>query len=392
MNILTHREHVRLRPNMYFGGKDLVALHLLILVLIENTIDQFKFGQASQLCVTLMDENYVLIADDGPGIPVDEDEETGKSILELIASKGGGRHYDPKTGNFQGGMRGAGIAAVNAVCSSMKITVKRDGFVWEQHYIQGIPQSALEKIRPLAAGEGTGTTILFQPDLEIFEQHYFDYGKLMSDLRQPAYLFGGLKVVLEDQRADSLTAPRTFHYPEGLRDYVRHLNRNYDPIHEILYADKIIEIDSKGGSIAIRVALQYIQQSHSLVIGFDEGREINESGSHLMGLVEGLINLARQDSFGPKPLKDYWLDTNAQISDVTDGLTAVISIHHPQFSLHFQDSFYRDLSDPHARSAVRNVVSELLAQTLQTHPHIIEKILARIRENKIRRDQRRSLL
>lgn len=363
MNILTHREHVRLRPNMYFGGTGLIALHELISVLVENSTNQFKDGQATQLSITLLDENHVLIVDDGPGMN-----------LDLVVSRE---------------MRGHGSAAVNAVCSSMKITVKRDGFVWEQHYKQGIPQSALEKIRPLAADEGTGTTILFQPDFEIFEQRSFDYSKLMSDLRQPAYLFGGLQITLEDQRTDSLAAPQTFLYGEGLRDYVRHLNRAYDPVHEVLYADEIIEVDQKGGVIAIQVALQYIQQSHTLVIGFDEGHEINESGSHLMGLIDGLLNLARQEPFGPKPLKDYWLDTNAQMSDVTDGLTAIISIQHPHFSLHFQDSFYRDLSDPHARGAVRNVVAELLAQTA---PEIIEKIRARIRENKNRRDQRRSLV
>src|SRR5258708_40134545 len=222
-------EMIRVRPGIFIGGNDLSAIHYLLYQVIENSINQAESGQCSKLWVTLQPANAVMIKDDGPGIPVELYENSGRSILELIFTKELGR-FDPQRSKFYPTMFGVGLPAVNALSEALRVEVARDGFLWQHNFEIGKAQGSLRQIRPLSSDEGTGTTITFTPDFTIFKRNEFSYSILDERLQDLAFLTPNLTITLRDERSDE-PIESIFSYPEGLVAYVDYLRGEKLPVH-----------------------------------------------------------------------------------------------------------------------------------------------------------------
>jgi DNA gyrase subunit B len=386
---LSPREHIRRRPGMYFGGNDLRAMHRLIDELVINAINQYMKGNLSQVEVILHEDSKVTVADDGLGIPVVEYKDTGKTIFEMIASEVGGESYFEEY-EFRGGLFAVGLAAVNAASSSCDIYVKRDGFLWHLAYAQGIKQTGLTKVRPLRDDETTGTTVTFAPDFEVFDKNTFQYDRLAEHLRKLAYLVRDLRISLVDERKTQQKSAH-FHFPEGLAAYVTHLNRDDTPIHDILHSVQEIDLSGEltGQQMKVEVAIQYIEQPQTIVLGFVNLYEPTGGGVHTRALLDAIERALNNFAYETGALLPDYYNVFNRFSeyDITNALTAVIHIWHPEPQ--FKGSTKYKLINPDIYKGVERVVYQMLKTTLEQDEATMHSILDRLLESKAIRDKRR---
>ncbi|HEX2622295.1 MAG TPA: ATP-binding protein, partial [Phototrophicaceae bacterium] len=228
---ISPRDHIRRRPGMYFGGIDQRALHQTVKELVDNAIDEAISGSCNRIQVTLDDNYQITINDNGRGIPVETYQDTGQSVLELMLTKLNVRDFIRENKHPSASLFGAGIAAVNAVSTTLIVYVRQDGFLWQQSYQAGIKQTEVEQIRPLSEGETTGTLITFQPDFTIFQRNEFDYETLHHYLHELVFLVNGLTIILEDRRSSHPYRRAVFSYPDGILDFVKFLNHDRMYLH-----------------------------------------------------------------------------------------------------------------------------------------------------------------
>src|SRR3989344_130939 len=242
--VLEGLDPVRKRPGMYIGSTDLDGLHHLVWEIVDNSLDEAIVGYAKNITVTLLSNNKVCVQDDGRGIPVDTHPQTKKSALEtVLTTLHAGAKFGGKAYQVSGGLHGVGASVVNALSTSMKATVCREGMRYEQEYERG---KATTKLKKVCACRERGTTIEFDPDPTIFPIIKFEEKRIMSHLRQQAYLTSGVRITLEDQREKTSNA-YTFYFEGGLASYVRYLMRGRKPHHEnIFYAKGEKEETFKG--------------------------------------------------------------------------------------------------------------------------------------------------
>ena len=383
---LSGREHVRKRPGMYVGGTDEHALHHLIYEVVDNSVDEALANRASYVEVVLHEDGYASIRDDGAGIPVDKHEKTGLSALELVMTQiGAGGKFDNKAYSVSGGLHGVGVSAVNALSKHLIAEVRRDGHLWKQEYEQGIPKGPVEKIRKLNKDEYTGTTIRFIPDDEIMQVTEFKYKILVNRLREIAFLVSGLTIQIRDERVHPFPAETTFYFEGGLKSFVRYLNRNRVALNSVVYANQDINFkDNKGNpySVGIEVAMQYTDASTTTEIAFANTINTPDGGSHQTGmrgaLTRTINNYARQVNF----LKEK--DANFSSNDTLEGLTAVISIKHPDPQ--FESQTKVKLMNPEVNGAVSSAFSEALAEFLETNAKESRRIMEKCQLSKRARD------
>lgn len=354
--VLEGLEPVRKRPGMYIGSTGTDGLHHLIWEVVDNAIDEAMAGYASDIEVYLLEGNKVRVVDDGRGIPVEHHKQTGKSALETVMTtlhaggKFGGESY-----KIAGGLHGVGVSVVNALSKWLQAEICRAGVLWSQEYERGVPKTKLKK---LGHCKRTGTTITFEPDDEIFKTIDFSWSKILDHLRQQAYLTKGIKITIHDQRK----APGevyTFFFEGGIVSYVHHLNRTKPPKQEsVFYVEKTID------DILVEVALQYTNDFQPLELSFANNIYTGEGGMHLTGfrtaLTRTLNDYAHKNGF----LKDS--EANLSGDDVREGLTAVISVKLPEPQ--FEGQTKAKLGNTEARTATESVVSEALANFLETNP------------------------
>lgn len=348
---------------MYIGSTGPDGLHHLIWEVVGNSIDEAIMGYCTEIKVALLPKNRVMAEDNGRGIPVDIHPQTKKSALETVmtylhkGAKFGGKVY-----NSTGGLHGVGVAVVCALSEYSRAEVCRDGFRHCQEYERGKPTA---KVKKIGKCRQTGTTIVFQPDPEIFKEIKYDYKKILEYLRQQAYLNKGLKISLSDNREKEKTE-YTFYFEGGIVSYIKYLTRGVTTRHQnIFYAS-----GEKNGIIT-EVAVQYTQEYETVEETFANNIHTSEGGTHLTGfrtaLTRSLNDYARKNGF----LKET--DENLSGEDVKEGLTAVVNIkiQDPQF----EGQTKRKLGNPEAKVAVEAVLGETLTDFLERNPQDARAIL-----------------
>jgi DNA gyrase subunit B len=318
---------------MYIGSTGERGLHHLVYEVVDNSVDEALAGYCSAIEVTLLADGGVRVVDDGRGIPVDIVESEGKPAVEVVLTvlhaggKFGGGGY-----TVSGGLHGVGVSVVNALSGRLEVEVRRDGSVWRQSYVLGVPQA------PLARGEDStdsGTTVTFWPSTDIFETTAFDFETLRTRFQQMAFLNRGLQITLVDERPDHAdtegTAPiASFRYDGGLVDYVTHLNgaKKNDPVNrDVIF----FETEDAARALSVEVAMQWTTAYSESVHTYANTINTHEGGTHEEGFRAALTSLVNKYARDKSLLKEK--DDNLAGDDIREGLTAVISVKlaEPQF-------------------------------------------------------------
>src|SRR3990170_1390253 len=322
IQVLEGLDAVRRRPGMYIGSTDVRGLHHLVWEVVDNSIDEAMAGHATEIEVTLLPDGSIRNSDDGRGVPVGRQRQTGKDALEVVhtvlhaGGKFGGGGY-----KVSGGLHGVGVSVVNALSDHLRVESARDVSIWAQEYVRGKPTGAVKKIGP--QGNRRGTRTVFHADPQMFETIEYSFDTVSQRLRESAYLTKGVWITLIDERVDR---ERSFYFEGGLQSFVRHLNRNKEALHA-----RPIYVERREGSTAVEVALQYNDTYTENVLAFANNINTVDGGTHVTGFRAALTSSLNDWAHKAGVLKDA--DGNLSGDDVREGLTAVISVKltDPQF-------------------------------------------------------------
>jgi DNA gyrase subunit B len=377
IRVLEGLEAVRLRPGMYVGGTDIRALHHLIYEVVDNAVDEALAGRCDHIEVVLYEDGSVSVADNGGGIPVGVHKQKGVSTLQVVMTTlhAGGK-FDASAYKVSGGLHGVGVSAVNALSEWMTAEVWRDGKVYHQEYRTGIPQTEVEFVRKMESDEPSGTRITFMPDATIMEELDFNFNTLAQRFREMAFVARGVTITLRDERIHPLAREMTFYFEGGVNSFVRYLNRNRTGLHEPVYAERELEIEFEENNrepitIGVEVAFQYTNASTTTELYFANTIHTPDGGSHQAGLRAAITrtinNYARKASL----LKEK--DRNFSSNDTLEGLTAIVSIKHPDPQ--FESQTKVKLMNPEVQGAVSQVTSDAFAEFLELYPREAKRIV-----------------
>jgi len=357
-------EAVRKRPAMYIGATDDRGLHHLVYEVVDNSIDEALAGYCDSISVTVHDDGSVSVHDDGRGIPVDTHDKHDKPAVEVVMTilHAGGK-FDNKSYQVSGGLHGVGVSVVNALSEYLEVQIKRDGAVWRQRYEQGVPTAALERVRDMDSDEETGTTIRFKADPEIFEATEYDFSTLESRLRELAFLNSGVEIALADERDDTETS---FRYEGGIREFVEYLNETKEPLHS-----EVIYFEDEDEGVHVEVAMQGTSELQGSIHAFANNINTREGGTHLTGFKTALTRVVNDYAEGNGLLDD--IDGTLKGDDIREGLTAVISIKHPDPQ--FEGQTKTKLGNSEVRGVVESAVHEHLGTYFEEHPDTAEVIV-----------------
>ncbi|MGL5347149.1 MAG: DNA topoisomerase (ATP-hydrolyzing) subunit B [Peptostreptococcaceae bacterium] len=356
IQVLEGLEPVRKRPGMYIGSTGPRGLHHLVYEIVDNSIDEALQGYCSKIYVAINEDGSIIVKDDGRGIPVEVHPQTGKSTLETVLTvlhaggKFGGGGY-----KVSGGLHGVGVSVVNALSEWLVAEVYRDGKIYRQTYEKGV---ATSELKPVGESTHNGTIIQFMPDATIFDEIEFKYETLEHRLRELAFLNKGIKVILEDKRADK-EKKKEFHYTGGLVEYVKYLNRSRTGIH-----DDIVYIDKKVDEYMVEVAMQYTDGYTENVYSFANNINTHEGGTHLSGFKTALTKSINEYSRKIKAIKDN--EPNLLGEDIREGLTAVVSVKLPEPQ--FEGQTKTKLGNTEMRGIVDSITVEELGAFLEENP------------------------
>ena len=377
IQVLEGLQAVRKRPAMYIGSTDGRGLHHLVYEVVDNSIDEALAGYCDDISVTIHEDGSVGVSDDGRGIPVDTHEKYDRPALEVIMTvlHAGGK-FDSKSYQVSGGLHGVGVSVVNALSERLEVEVKRDGGVYRHEFARGEPvEGAFERVRDMADGEETGTYIRFWPDTEIFETTAFEFSTLANRLRELAFLNSGVGVTLVDERNAEETADggdeRTFRYDGGIREFVSYLNEARTPIHE-----EVIYFADEADDIHVEVAMQATEELQGSVHAFANNINTREGGTHLTGFKTALTRTVN-DYANEHGLVDD-LDANLKGEDVREGLTAVISVKHPDPQ--FEGQTKTKLGNSEVRGIVESATHEKLGTFFEENPDTARKVVHKAAE------------
>ena len=348
IQVLEGLEAVRRRPGMYVGGTDLKALHHLVYEVVDNSIDEALAGACDRIMVTIHPDSSVTVEDNGRGIPTDIHPVKKKSALEVVMTTlhAGGK-FGSGSYKVSGGLHGVGVSAVNALSEWCEVRVRREGKVWFQRYERGIPVEPVKVIGKCDPRE-TGSTTTFLFDREIFKDDIdYRFETLAQRFREMAFVTRKTEICLIDERSNR---EMTFYFEGGIHSFVRYLNRNREVLHPVVYVEKEIE------NIGIEAAIQYTDAYAESVYSFANTINTIDGGTHLTGLraaITRVINdYARRNNF----LRDA--DPNFTGDDTREGLTAIISVKHPDPQ--FESQTKVKLMNPEVQTYVQQVVGCLL--------------------------------
>ncbi len=369
ITVLEGLEPVRLRPGMYIGSTGIRGLHHLVYEIVDNSVDEALAGHNDRIEVTLHPDHSVTVQDWGRGMPVDVMEDQGESALTVIMTK---LHAGGKFGGsgykVSGGLHGVGASVVNALSEWLVVEVRRDGEVYRQEFERGVPKGPVEVV---GETDGTGTTISFLPDSEIFEELEMNADTLLQRLRETAFLTKGLLIRFVDERADGKTAE--FHYEGGIKDFVAYINDAKDAIHK-----HIVYLEGETEQGQVEVAMQWNGSFQESVFTFANNINTVEGGSHLSGFRSALTRTLNAKAQDLKLLKK---DETLDGEDVREGLAAVVSVklQNPQF----EGQTKAKLGNPGVEGLVQTTVNANLAQFLEENPQdarqIVTKAIAAMR-------------
>ena len=365
IQILKGLEAVRKRPGMYIGSTSSRGLHHLVYEIVDNAVDEALAGYCNTIEVTINQDNSITVIDNGRGVPVDVNHETGKPAVEVVytmlhaGGKFGGGGY-----KVSGGLHGVGASVVNALSEWMEVYVKRDGHIYNQRYERGNVCYPLKVVGDCPLEE-TGTKVTFLPDKEIFQETtVYEYNILKSRLREMAFLTKGIKIVLKDAR-EGIEQERVFHYEGGIKEFVVYLNKSKDALY-----DKIIYCEGLKDGVQVEVAFQHNDGYNEVVDSFVNNIKTPEGGTHLTGFKNALTKTFNDYAKKNKLIKDS--EQSLSGDDIREGLTAIVSvkIEDPQF----EGQTKQKLGNTVARSAVDSIVSEQLEIFLEQNPAVAKVI------------------
>ena len=362
IQVLEGLEAVRKRPGMYIGSTSSSGLHHLVYEIVDNSIDEALAGYCSHIEVSIEEGNIIRVSDNGRGIPVDTQEQTGKSALEVVftvlhaGGKFGGGGY-----KVSGGLHGVGASVVNALSEWLEVQVHKDGKIYQMRFSRG---EITEHIRVVGETDKSGTVVRFKPDPDMFDDVNYNYEILHTRMREQAFLNGGLTITIEDQRKGS-EAREQMCYEGGIREYVSYLNRHKNTIH----ADVIYLSGSKDDAIA-EIALQYNDGYNENLVSFANDIHTPEGGMHETGFKTALTRVI--NAYGTK---NNIIKGEDKVSgdDVREGITAVISVKLPEAQ--FEGQTKQKLGNAYIRTLVDSIVSDQLASYFEEHPATAKAVL-----------------
>jgi DNA gyrase subunit B len=361
IQVLEGLEPVRKRPGMYIGSTDERGLHHLVYEVVDNSVDEAMAGYCDKIEVTIKSDGSALIVDNGRGIPVDIHPKVGKSSLEVALTmlhaggKFGGEGY-----KVSGGLHGVGVSVVNALSKKLVAQVRREGKIYEMSFLRGEPQG---EIHVVGECEDTGTTIQFWPDEQIFETVEFAFDTLRARMRELAFLNGGVRIVMNDERNDK---HYDYCFEGGIISFVKFLNKNKATLYE-----EPIYFCSEKDTTAVEVAMQYNESYNENIFTYANNIPTHEGGTHLMGFKSGLTRVMNDYARRFGMIKEK--DENLSGEDIREGLTAVISVKicEPQF----EGQTKTKLGNSEVRPLVDSALADGLKSFLEENPAVAKEIL-----------------
>ena len=388
IQVLEGLEAVRKRPGMYIGSTSTSGLHHLVYELVDNSIDEALAGDCTEIIVTSNEGDPITVTDNGRGIPVDIQPQTGKAALEVVftvlhaGGKFGGGGY-----KVSGGLHGVGASVVNALSEWLEVQVHRDGKIHEMKFARG---HVVQEMTVVGTTDHTGTTVTFKPDPEMFEDLVYSYDTLHTRMQEEAFLNAGLRITIADNRSASAEKAEKdrFHsmcYEGGIREFVTWLNRSKDALHH----DVIYMAGQKDDSVA-EIAMQYNDSYNEVIYSFANNVRTPEGGMHEEGFKRALTTVLNAYGRKIKMLKD---DEKISGEDCREGLTCVISVKLTEAQ--FEGQTKAKLGNSEIRTLVNNIVSEKLATFLEENPQVgrmvLDKALTANRAREAARKARESI-
>ncbi len=379
ITVLEGLEAVRRRPGMYIGGTDIKALHHMVYEVVDNAIDEAMAGSCDHIEIAINPDESVSVADNGRGIPVGIHQQTGTSALTVVMTK---LHAGGKFGGggykVSGGLHGVGVSAVNALSEWLEVEVKREGKVWQQRFVRGVPQYDVRPVRDMVPGERTGTKVTFLRDPQIFEVLDYRYDTLLQRFREMAFLTRGITITFSDWREKE---PRhtTFYFEGGVQSFVRYLNKNREVLHPPIYVEKEVE------GVLIEAALQYTDGYNESVYTFANTINTPDGGTHLTGLRAALTRSVNDYARKQGMLKES--EPAFTADDTREGLTAIISVKLPDPQ--FESQTKVKLLNAEVKSYVQSVVGDALTAWMEQNPRDAKKIVEKCQTSSRARDAMR---
>lgn len=374
IQVLEGLEAVRKRPGMYIGSTGPRGLHHLVYEIVDNSIDEALAGFCDEIKVTIHADNSITVEDNGRGMPVGNHPKMGIPAVEVIhtvlhaGGKFGGGGY-----KVSGGLHGVGASVVNALSTRMEVEIKRNGRIYKQEYAKGKTVTPLKEV---GNARKTGSKSTFWPDPEIFDETEYDYETLERRLREMAFLNKGIKITLKDER-EGKKQEETFHYEGGLKEFVKHLNTNKEPLHQDIIYFEVMDKERE-----VEVAMQYTDRYSEMLLSYANNINTTEGGFHMVGFKTALTRIINDYARKNKLLKEN--DDALSGEDVREGLTAIVSVKltEPQF----EGQTKTKLGNSEMRGFVETATAENVTAFLEENPTqakiIIDKCLraARARE------------
>ena len=364
IQVLEGLEAVRKRPGMYIGSTSSAGLHHLVWEIVDNSIDEALAGFATHIEIDITKENHIRVTDDGRGIPVDIQEKTGRPAVETVftvlhaGGKFGGGGY-----KVSGGLHGVGASVVNALSTDLTVQVFKDGNIYEQSYKRG---AVLDDLKIIGKTDKHGTSVYFVPDPEIFQETtVFEFDKLANRVRELAFLNKGLKLTMTDYRPEE-PVRKSFCYEGGIKSYVEHLNKSK----QVLFEDPIY-VEGEQDGIQVEVAMQYTSGYHTNLLSFTNNIHTYEGGTHESGMKTALTRVINDYARRQKLMKEN--EEKLSGEDVREGLTAVISIKHP--NPQFEGQTKTKLGNSEARTITDRLFSTHFDKFLMENPQVARKIV-----------------
>ena len=364
IQVLEGLEAVRKRPGMYIGSTSSAGLHHLVWEIVDNSIDEALAGFATHIEIEITKENHIRVTDDGRGIPVDIQEKTGRPAVETVftvlhaGGKFGGGGY-----KVSGGLHGVGASVVNALSTDLTVQVFKDGNIYEQSYKRG---AVLDDLKIIGKTDKNGTSVYFVPDPEIFQETtVFEFDKLANRVRELAFLNKGLKLTITDFREEE-PVRKSFCYEGGIKSYVEHLNKSK----QVLFEEPIY-VEGEQDGIQVEVAMQYTSGYHTNLLSFTNNIHTYEGGTHESGMKTALTRVINDYARRQKLMKEN--EEKLSGEDVREGLTAVISIKHPDPQ--FEGQTKTKLGNSEARTITDRLFSTHFDKFLMENPQVARKIV-----------------
>lgn len=373
IQVLEGLDPVRKRPGMYIGSTGVDGLHHLVWEVMNNSIDEAMAGYAKSVYIELLPDHTVAVTDDGRGIPVETHAQTGLSALETVMTKlhAGGK-FGGDSYKVSGGLHGVGVSVVNALSELCSVLVSRDGSVYMQEFKRGIPQGKVKKIGSSAKAPffgKTGTQVTFQADPEIFPIVEYDLHRIITRLRQQAYLTKGIRITVEDRRdPEKESDSYAFYFDGGLKSFIANLRDEESPLQ-----DTPFYVDKAAGPIHVEVAFAYANELDARELSFANNINTPEGGTHVTGFRSALTRIINDYARTKNIMKAA--DDNLTGDDVREGLISIISVKLPEPQ--FEGQTKAKLGTTEARAAVETVVAEALKDFLEQNEGDAKKIIAK---------------